>query len=170
MFTSSIAIDAVIDALAEFLQPFMLGGEITRGQVNRVPLASVPSAMLTEMRQVDIDLPFMNYQFPAETATIVGSKRIDIQLDLFGVNAAEICAAVKSAFRSQYAYSVMPANIKPLYTDDGINSQMVTGENQYETRWTLMVVMQYNPIVTVPQQSAVALETDLVIAADVLYS
>lgn len=154
MYTSSIEIDAVIDAFAAFLQPFMLGGEITRGQVNRVPLAAVPSAMLTEMRQDDIEIPYIDYQGDLNTATISGPKRIEIQVDLFGVHAAEICATLKSAFRSSYAFDVMPANIKPLYVDNGVNSQMVTGENQYEPRWTLMVVMQYNPVVTVPQQFA----------------
>jgi hypothetical protein len=168
MYVSSISIDAVIDALAAFMQPFMLGGEITRGQVNRVPLADVPSAMLTEMRQVDIDTPYLNFDGTTDSATISGGKRIDVQIDLFGTHAAEICATLKLAFRSPYAFNVMPPNIKPLYIDDGINSQLVTGENQYETRWTLTAVMQYNPTVTVPQQFADVASVAIIDAVEVL--
>ena len=34
---------------------------------------------------------------------------------------------------------------------------LVTGEEQYDERWILTASLQYNPIVTIPQQSADAL-------------
>lgn len=162
MYASSIVVDSVIDALAAFLAPFVPGGQIVRAQVNRVAMPPNPSAVLTELLQVDIDIPYADYQPPTApipaigTATLTGPKRIDIQADFYGVSAGDYCNATKTAFRSQWAYSQFPANIRPLYTSDGVQSPLITGEQQYESRWTLTLSLQYNPVVTVPQDFAQA--------------
>jgi len=154
MYTSSITIDAVIDALADFLQPFVGNAEIIRAQVNRSPMPKNPCVVLTELLQVDLSVPRTEYQPVDNTATIHGPARIDIQIDFYGVQAGEFCKTVKSAFRSEWGFAHFPANIKPLYTSDGLQSPLITGEQQYESRWTLTATLQYNPTVMVPQEFA----------------
>lgn len=160
MYSASITVDQVVDALKTFLTPFMPGAAIVRGQVNRVALPSNPCAVLTELLQVDLSVPHTEYQEPTEpipatgTATIYGPSRIDIQIDFYGSQAGEFCKTVKTAFRSYWGFEHFPVNIKPLYTSDGIQSPLLTGEQQYESRWTLTVSMQYNPTITVPQEFA----------------
>ena len=160
MYTSSITVDQVIDALKAFLEPFTPGAQIVRGQVNRVALPSNPCAVLTEILQVDLSVPHTDYQPPVDpipavgTATIYGPSRIDVQIDFYGAQAGEFCKTVKTAFRSHWGFEHFPAGIKPLYTSDGMQSPLLTGEQQYESRWTLTASMQYNPIVTVPQEFA----------------
>jgi len=154
MYTSSITIDAVIDALADFLQPFVGNAEIIRAQVNRTAMPKNPCVVLTELLQVDLSVPRTEYQPVDNTATIHGPARIDIQIDFYGVQAGEFCKTVKSAFRSEWGFARFPANIKPLYTSDGLQSPLITGEQQYESRWTLTATLQYNPTVIVLQEFA----------------
>lgn len=173
-YVSSITVDQVIDALAAFLAPFMPGASIVRGQVNRVALPSNPCAVLTEILQVDLSVPHTDYQPPTDpapaigTATIKGPTRIDVQIDFYGVQAGEFCKAVKTAFRSHWGFAHFPANIKPLYTSDAMQSPLTTGEQQYESRWTLTASLQYNPIVTVPQDFADVLVPNKILPADVV--
>ena len=168
MYTSSINVDQVIDALADFLAPFVPGAQVVRAQVNRVAMPSNPGVVLTEMLQVDLSVPATEYQPDAGTATIEGPTRVDIQIDFYGEQAGEFCRTVKTAFRSHWGFSHFPANIKPLYTSDGIQAPLVTGEQQYESRWTLTASLQYNPIVTVPQDFADVLVPNKVLPADVV--
>ena len=168
MYTSSITVDQVIDALADFLAPFVPGAQVVRAQVNRVAMPSNPGVVLTEMLQVDLSVPATEYQPDTGTATIEGPTRIDIQIDFYGEQAGEFCKTVKTAFRSHWGFSHFPANIKPLYTSDGIQTPLTTGEQQYESRWTLTASLQYNPIVTVPQDFADVLTPNKVLPADVV--
>ncbi len=174
MYTSSITVDQVIDALADFLAPFVPGASVVRAQVNRVAMPPNPCVILTEMLQVDLSVPATEYQPPTApvpaigTATIYGPTRIDVQIDFYGAQAGEFCKTVKTAFRSHWGFAHFPANIKPLYTSDGIQSPLTTGEQQYESRWTLTASLQYNPIVTVPQDFADVLVPNKVLPADVV--
>ena len=168
MYGVSITVDNVIGALADFLQPFCAGAEIVRAQANRVPMPSGPGVVLTEMLQVNLSVPATEYQPDAGTATIEGPTRVDIQIDFYGEQAGEFCKTVKTAFRSHWGFSHFPANIKPLYTSDGIQTPLTTGEQQYESRWTLTASLQYNPIVTVPQDFADVLVPNKVLPADVV--
>jgi hypothetical protein len=156
-YLSSITVDDVIDALATFLTPFAPGAEIVRAQVNRVAMPSDPCIILTELLQADLMVPVIEFQKDSDTATIEGGKRFDIQVDFYGSAAGEWCAVVKSVFRSFWGYDNFPDNIKPLYTSDGIQSPLISGEEQYESRWTLTVSLEYTPIVTVPQFFAIHL-------------
>lgn len=173
MYTSSITVDQVIDALAAFLAPFMPGAQIVRGQVNRVALPSNPCAVLTEILQADLSVPHTEYQPPVDpapadgTATIYGPSRIDVQIDFYGAQAGEFCKTVKTAFRSHWGFAHFPAGIKPLYTSDGMQTPLLTGEQQYESRWTLTASMQYNPTVAVPQDFADDLSVASITPADV---
>ena len=170
MYTSSITVDQVIDALADFLAPFVPGAQDVRAQVNRVAMPSNPGVVLTEMLQVDLSVPATEYQPDDGTATVAGPTRIDVQIDFYGAQAGEFCKTVKTAFRSHWGFAHFPANIKPLYTSDGIQSPLTTGEQQYESRWTLTASLQYYPIVTVPQDFAdvLVLTPNKVLPADVV--
>lgn len=168
MYTASITVDQVIDALADFLAPFVPGSQVVRAQVNRVAMPPNPCVILTEMLQVDLSVPATEYQPDDDTATVEGPTRIDVQIDFYGAQAGEFCKTVKTAFRSHWGFANFPANIKPLYTSDGIQSPLTTGEQQYESRWTLTASLQYNPIVTVPQEFADELAPNKILPADVV--
>ena len=167
MYVADITIDQVIEALAKFIQPFVNPAQVVRAQVNRVPMPSNPCVVLTEMMQVDLSVPATEYQPNDNTATVYGPARIDVQIDFYGAQAGEFCKTVKTAFRSHWGFANFPDNIKPLYTSDGIQSPLLTGEQQYESRWTLTAYMQYNPTVVLPQDFADELSANVQPPADV---
>ena len=167
LYTSSITVDQVIDALGDFIAPFVSPAVVVRGQVNRVPMPTDPCVVLTELLQTDMSVPATEYQPTLNTATVEGPTQINVQIDFYGPNSGEYCKAVKTAFRSQWGFANFPAYVKPLYTSDGMQTPLTTGEQQYESRWTLTASMQYNPVITVPQQFADVALMALVAAVDV---
>jgi len=94
--------------------------------------------------------------YPATTAPTTKDIFVPIQyviqLDFYGVNSPSWATQTQALFRDQYATDNMPSNIQPLFADDPIQMQLTNAEQQYEQRWKLSANIQYNPIVTVPQQ------------------
>lgn len=166
MYSSSITVDQCIEALAAFLAPFCPGAAVVRAQVNRVAMPPNPCVILTEMATDKLMVPYGKFNDPTQTAAISGSKQIDIQIDFYGPLSGEWCSTAASAMGSEWGYNAFPANIRPLYTTKGLQSPLTTGEQQYESRWTLTASLQYNPVVTVPQQSATVLAVNNLGAVD----
>ena len=131
-YLASIAVDDVADALIAFLSPFVTPSVIVRTQSNRVSPPQGPFILLTELRTVDIETPIVTGTLGTLTASIEGRKRIDWQIDFYGPLSGDQCAAVTSVFRTGYTALQFPANISPLYLSDGIQSPLITGEEQYE--------------------------------------
>jgi len=153
-YISSITIDSVMDALGAFLQPFVGSTPIIRAQVNRVSSPVDAFVEMTEILQVDLETPTSIYVPANDQTNITGPKRIDIQVDFYGATSGDQSTAVKTVFRSEYCAEQFPGNIQPLYCSDSHQAPLITGEEQYENRWTLTVSLQYNPFVAIPQQAA----------------
>lgn len=164
-----IIVDNVIDALGTFIELFSGPGTTIRGEVNRVPTPPDPFVILTELMSSDLEFPVTTYQPSAGTATIQGPTRISVQADFFGDQGGDFCKAVKQAIKSGWGFDQFPANISPLYSDEGRQMPFTSGEQQYERRWTLMIALQYDPTVTVPQQFANQAAANIITAADVTY-
>jgi hypothetical protein len=167
----SITIDAVIEALIGFIAPFVpVGTPIIRGQQNRVappitageadPLAFIK---LQEIGMSDLETPTMTQSADGsiQIASISTPTQIEVQIDFYGVSSGDYCKAIKAVWRSAYAPAQFPAGIAPLYCTDGHQAPLVTGEEQYEDRWVITGSLQYNPVITVPQQSALTLATNI---------
>ena len=160
MYSVSVSIDEIIDALADLIEPFVGGAEIIRGQVNRTPPPRGDYVELTEILSVDLAIPYTDY-VTAGQAELTGRSRFDVQVDFYGEQSGGWCRAIQNVIRTGYGFDRMPDGIKPLYTDDGRQHPWASGEQQTITRWTLTVTLQYNPVVSVPQQSAVELDADI---------
>jgi hypothetical protein len=154
-YVNSITVDNVIDALATFIMKFMPTGHVVRAQVNRVPMPNVPCAVLTELNQTRLEWPIATYDYDHDLAYLKGPTRIDVQVDVYGQDSAgEIAKAIQMYFQSEFGYTLFPTNIRPLYSSEPIQTPLVTGEEQYESRWTLTLSLQYNPSLSLPIQSA----------------
>ena len=167
MYTVTKTIDNVIDALADFLQPFCGQSEIIRAQTNRTPMPNGEFVVLTEILQVELETPITSWDETTQEQTFLSPTRIDIQIDFYGPNAGDYCKAVTGVLRTEYACSQFPEGIKPLYASDGVQSPLVTGEQQWLARWTLTVSLQYNPNIVVQSQTAAALAYNFNKAADI---
>jgi hypothetical protein len=164
-----ITIDNVIDALGSFIELFSGAGTTIRGEVNRVAMPVEPLIVLTELMSSDLEIPLTDYQPAAGTATIQGPTKITIQADFYGDQGGDLCRAVKQAIRTGWGFDQFPANIRPLYSEDGRQVPFISGEQQYERRWILTIALQYGPTVTVPQQFANQAAASIITAADVTY-
>lgn len=157
----SVVIDQIIDALGDFIEPFVFGADIIRGQVNRTPPPSGEYVELTEILSSDLAIPYQEYsKSDAEDppiydqADLIGRVRSDIQVDFYGDSSGNWCRAVLNAIRTGYGFDQFPDGIRPLYASDGMQHPWTTGEKQSVTRWTITVSIQYNPQLTVPQEFA----------------
>lgn len=164
----SITIDDVIEAFGDFLTPYVDGAEIVRSQGNRVAMPPPPCILINEILNVDIETPSISYTngMDDSSAAIASPKRIDLQVDFYGANAGDLCAIVKGVYRTEYATLAFPDGIKPLYCSDGNQHPLITGEEQYLNRWTLTASLQYNPVVTVVQESATELDATTNVPVD----
>jgi hypothetical protein len=168
-FIPSITINQVIVGLSSFLTPFLpVGTLIIRAQTNRVPMPKQPCVVLTELLTTDLATPLQTYDL-LSTSKLQTSKRIDVQIDFYGPDAGDYCNAVKTVFRSSYATEHFPSNVVPLYCSDGIQSPMITAEQQWQSRWTLTASLQYNPAIDTPQQFADVATVDQIINVEVTY-
>ena len=165
-----MTVDQVIVALATFLQPLMpVGTQIVRAQANRVPQPEPPCIVLTEINRVSLSTTRVQ---DAETSgTYTMPARLDIQMDFYDGQAAEMCTTAQTMLRSGYATAsaAWPAGVKPLYCNEGLQSPLITGEQQYESRWTLTASLQYNAPITVARETFDTVGIVGVIPADVVY-
>lgn len=113
------------------------------------------------------------------TETLAAGKRgamqpteVAIQLDVHGPNSTDNCQIISTLFRDGYGYDFFaqqPADMAPLYTDDGRQMPFINGENQYEDRWVMNVYMQANIAVSTGQQFADILTLEGVIDVDATF-
>ena len=169
-----MTVDQAIAALADFLQPLMPAGtSIVRAQVNRVPMPNPPCVVLTEINRVSMSTTRVTNTLNVDVLDLehVMPARLDIQMDFYAGQAAEMCTTAQTMIRSAYAAEsdVWPDGIVPLYCNEGFQSPLITGEQQYESRWTLTVSLQYNAPVTVTMQYFDTLGTVETIPADIVY-
>lgn len=88
------------------------------------------------------------------------STQWNVQLDCYGPDAADIAALIATAFKTDYAaaqFALAAIEIQPLYANDPRQMTIVDSEQQYEPRWIVELVLQFNPVVTLPQDYAIAL-------------
>jgi hypothetical protein len=93
------------------------------------------------------------------------------QLDVHGPASADNTQIITTLFRDDYAVEQFASSgfdVTPLYHSEPHQMPFENGEQQIEGRWVVDVVMQCNPVVTVPQQFASALTAEL-IDVDVQY-
>jgi hypothetical protein len=74
-----------------------------------------------------------------------------VQLDCYGSDANMWKDILAQVLRSPYGCDNLAPLLSPLYASDPIRMDLVNGEEQYEQRWMLEAVLQYNPVVSVPQ-------------------
>jgi len=151
-YKPSITVNSIIDALYGFLRLFEAGAEIVQSQQNRVPMPKSPVFVLTPINQSNIETPSVVVE--DRDAIITTPTRITIQVDIFGEYSVDLCTAIIAVIRSGVSDTYFQNGMAILHCDDGMQSQFITGEQQFEQRWILQIVMQFNPGVVMPLTTA----------------
>lgn len=86
--------------------------------------------------------------------SIEQATRLAVQLDCYGANSGDWAAILATVLRDEYAVGPLAPELSPLYTESPRFAPLVAGEEQYERRWIVEAIVQYNPVVSVPMQFA----------------
>lgn len=106
---------------------------------------------------------------PAPTSlTHEQGMQVALQIDCYAPNSGDWAALLTTLFRDDVGCRALAPTCAPLYCDDGKRAPLEDAEQQYEDRWIVMLQLQYNPVVSTPQDFADTLTVTL-INADVSY-
>jgi hypothetical protein len=174
--TISILEDNVFDAMRAFLLAIVpTGTEVIKGQENRLPEPeSDDFVVMTPLFKMRLSTNLNTYTDPGTNPGTKNSNAalaFHIQLDVHGPASGDTSAIIATLFRDDYAVQQFKASgfdISPLYCDDPKQMAFTNGENQYEDRWIITTVTQYNPITQTPVDFADELDVQI-ISVDAAY-
>ncbi len=168
----SAAISITADDVFAELRAFILGllpddpvPEVIQGIGNRVAMPAAPFVAMTSLMMTRLSTNIDHYGIDPITASEQNTENnisINIQIDCYGPQSQDWTNILTTMLRSDYAVRELGPNVWPLYAADPQQIPLVDGEQQYEQRWMITAVLQYNPIVTIPMQFADTLDIELV--------
>lgn len=154
------AVTPTQDAIYTVVRAFILSiisCEVIQGLGNRVPTPQGGFIAMTATAQSRLSTNVSSYNDPVTapgTRTIGKSAAYTVQLDCYGPESSEWAAIIESMWRDEYACEQLGPTMQPLYCDEPRQLPVVDGEQEYEQRWMVSAVLQFNPDVTVTQEFA----------------
>jgi hypothetical protein len=162
--TVSISQDDVFTALRAFIQG-VISCEVVQGLGNGTPMPLGGFIAMTALPMQRIGTNRQTYTDPVSaTGTANAEQHIQytIQLDCYGPSSSDWAVVLSTLLRDEYGCNALAPTVQPLYVDDPKMIAMVDGEEQYEQRWMVGAVLQYNPVVQTPMQFMAAATIGLV--------
>ena len=149
---------------------------ILRGQLNRVPMPAVPCVIVTSLgapRRIgtntdSTEAVIVDGELVGFTAAVEADFEYAIQADFYSPQAESWAMAAELLWRDAIGFAVMPAGMKPLYSEDRRQLPLIGAENQWVQRWTMTLYLDYAPTWTQPTEAATAI-TVIPIPTDVLF-
>ena len=149
--------DAVFIVLRTFIKS-IINCEVIQGLGNYVSMPVGGFIAITPLFQTKLstnyntfhDGTFDTVPTSVMTQSSLQAAELTIQIDCYGVNSAEWATAISTLLRDDYGCIALAPYCQPLHADDPKQIPLITGEENFEQRWTLNAVLQYNPVTTVP--------------------
>lgn len=154
--------DLTVAVRTFLLSLFPTGVEVVRGLDNSVPMPAGPFIQFTPTAQAALSTNHSVLDTPTQQRTVKTPTRYNVQFDCYGPLSSDYATQIVQMWRDQYGCDMLATIGAPLYCTDPTQVPLINGEENYEQRWTLTALLQFNPVVTVPQQSATALGVELV--------
>lgn len=149
----SITDDDLLTALRGFLLS-AFNAEVVQGQVNRVAMPLGNFIEMTPMLSASLSTARTAWLPDIGAQSFTNPTKWTCQLDFYGADAANNASIFQSIVRTPYACEQLAAtglDFQPLYATESRNTALITGEQQYEGRYTVDLVAQFNPAVQTPQ-------------------
>lgn len=149
--------------------------DVLDGQQNLTPMPLGDFIVMTPMKQIGLSTNRVKYVdngvYGDGLQQNQRSTQWPCQIDCYGENAADNAAVIGTLIRSDFACEWFRQNgstLSPLYCSDPHQTTMINGEQQYESRWTMDFIGQFNAVITTPLDfmDNIAVNT---IAADLKY-
>jgi hypothetical protein len=165
------ALTVLRDFILAILPP---GTEVVRGQINRVPEPQSASfAIFIPLLRERLETTITSYLDNGKgmNRSDLQPTQLTVQVDFHGPVAGDNAQTFTTLFRSDYGTTAFaqdtsfpgsPVDVTPLYTSDPRQMPFISGESQYEERWTIDAVMQINPIIGTVIQSATAVTVGII--------
>ena len=159
----SYAVDIGQSAVLDILYDFIAGllpvdpNNIVRGLGNGVPMPEGPFVCMTVTGQKRLATNIDNYNDPVTTIgtrAVMQKSQLTVQIDVYGPQSNDWALILTTMFRDPYGCDMLAPDVSPLYADDPNMLPLTNAESNYEERWFVTAVLQYNPVVSVPQQFA----------------
>lgn len=159
--------DTLFIALKAFIMAIVPGVEVIQGLGNGVPMPANQFICMTAGTQRRLRTNVSTYNGVAGTRTVEQGTEYSIQVDCYGPVSSDYATTISAMLRDAYACDILaPYGCQPLYTSDPTQSALVNGEENYEQRWMLTAVLQFNPVITVSQDSATTITVSPPFIAD----
>ncbi len=161
--TVSPTLSDVYASLRAFLLQFIVpvGTEVVQGQDNRVAQPKGSHVVMQAIVQQRLSTNVHAFN-AVDLQTIQNFVQLRMQLDFYGAAAYEWGQAASTLLRDAIACDALAPVCQPLHADDAHLAPLITGEQQYLRRATVEAYIQWNPIVTLPQEYADTLSAILV--------
>jgi hypothetical protein len=152
--TVSIAQSDLQTILRSFILS-LIDCEVVAGLDNGVPMPVNPFVAVTPLYFNRLATNEPTYTDPGigqGTSGVKQSISYTWQIDCYGPQSSDWAAILTTMFRDSYGVDFMAPIAAPLYADDPKQMPVVDGEENFEQRWLITAVLQYNPVVTIPVQ------------------
>ncbi|MDB5777608.1 MAG: hypothetical protein JWP38_3741 [Herbaspirillum sp.] len=138
---------------------------IVQGNQNRVAMPAGDFIVMTALNRVGLATTTQDYDPANSRVSNKQSKQWSAQIDCYGSLSADRAATLAEMMRTPYAadqFATSGLEIAPLFATDHHQMALVTGEEEYVERWTFEMALQYNPVITMPQDFASALSASVI--------
>lgn len=174
--TVSIPQSAVYAKLGAFIVT-VLGldaAHVVQGYDNRVPMPLGPfvamSSVLMKRLRTNVDTiggPLGDGD-PSSISAEQGTE-VDVQIDCYGPASADWAIILTTLLRDNVGCLALAPTCAPLSADNPIRAPLENSEEQYEDKWIVTALLQYNPVVTTSVQSANVLGPVGIVDAETAY-
>lgn len=160
--TISVTESMLYTALRNYLLG-LVSCPVLQSQQNRAAMPKGDFILMTGLGAVGLSTDKTAYVSGAinpGSETHTRSTQWNAQIDCYGPDAADMAALIATTFKTDYAATILGAaaiELQPLYANDPRQMTIVDAEQQYQPRWIVELAFQYNPVVTLPQDYAMAL-------------
>lgn len=152
--TVSPSQSVVMTALRSFILS-LIACEVIQGLGNGTPMPLGAFIAITPLFQNRLSTNVDSYADPTPTTgskSAQASTQYTVQIDTYGPDSSDWAAILSTMLRDEYACLSMAPDVQPLSADDPRMAPLIDGEQQYEQRWTVTALLQYNPVVSTPMQ------------------
>ena len=150
-------------ALVQYVVPLEV--EVVQGLDNRVPMPPGPHVVMTAGRLTPHRTPQVEWDRnnPAvDSFQIEQGTLFRVQLDCYSPLAQNWAVMLSALFRNDKGVELLAPSVVPLYCSEPKQAALVDGEQQYIDRWIVDAHVQYNPVISVPQEFANAAEVEVI--------
>jgi hypothetical protein len=167
------SVSITLQQLYEAVQPFVAAvtgldsSVVIQGLPNRaaMPPASpgYVSMTVTRTKRLRYNIDTWDTTNPAPTTLqLEQGTEIRMQLDCYGASAGDWATMLSTVLKDSAGVEALLPTCAPLYAEEPILAPLDDSEEQYEQRWIVGAILQYNPVTTISQQFMAEAEVVLV--------